>query len=97
MPYSTRIRERLWDEYLQEPIFVIHDGNKLYKIFADGRREGFSETAWCSFNGLSCAIDFLLVHVRPEQPDRFFISGYDSKRAKFWRWLVFRYHRLIGR
>lgn len=61
--YSTNLRKRLWDEYLQKPLFEIFDGDKTYRIWADGRTEGFGPGATNHRGQLHAAISFLFAHI----------------------------------
>lgn len=61
--YSTSLRKRLREEYFQEPLFEVFDGDKTYKIWADGRMEGFGPGASNHRGQFHAAIDFLFAHI----------------------------------
>lgn len=62
--HRTNLRKRLWDEYLQEhPLIEVRDGDKTYRIWADGRMEGFGPAASNYRGQFHAAIDFLFAHI----------------------------------
>lgn len=62
--HRTNLRKRLWDECLQEhPLIEVRDGDKAYRIWADGRMEGFGPTALNYCGQFHAAIDFLFAHI----------------------------------
>lgn len=52
---------------MKDPIFEILDNGKHYKIWADGRVEGFSENAIIS-NAIPVVLDYVFVRARHDLP-----------------------------